>query len=155
MAHTHPLQLLNDKEIRTATEILTKHISSSITSGALTDNKIHFKNVSLHDPPKALLLPYLDAEAAGLPPAERGYVPRCVDITWSVQNGRKVTESTISLDAQAILAEIHAAKGQHGPNDRYAYSFERKKEYMLTRQTATKSFKHRRQYCPIRRSKRQ
>lgn len=79
--------------------------------------KVHFKNVSLHDPPKALLLPYLDAEAAGstknLP-----YVPRCVDIVWSTDNGRQVAESVVSLDSQTVIAEDYMAKGQQGPNDR-------------------------------------
>jgi primary-amine oxidase len=114
--YVHPLQLLDDKEIRAATTILTKQLSSTLPA---EDNKIHFKNISLHDPPKALLLPYLDAEAANLPHAQRGYVPRCVDITWSIQNGRKVAESTVSLDAKTVIDEVYAAKGQHGPNDRF------------------------------------
>lgn len=114
--YTHPLQLLDDNEIRAATSILTRYLFNNHDS---KNSKLHFKNISLHDPPKALLLPYLDAEAAELPHAQRGYVPRCVDITWSIQHGRKVTESTVSLDAKTVIAEVHAAKGQQGPNDRY------------------------------------
>lgn len=115
VASCHPLQLLNDKEIRTASSILRKHVQKS--HGEHT--KVHFKNVSLHDPPKALLLPYLDAEAAGVSHAKRGYVPRCVDIVWSIENGRKVAESVISLDAQTVIAEEHMARGQHGHNDKF------------------------------------
>ncbi|KAK5169032.1 uncharacterized protein LTR77_006341 [Saxophila tyrrhenica] len=111
----HPLQLLTDQEIRAASATLLRYVSDSGKQQA----KVHFKNISLHDPPKALLLPYLDAEAAGLPHEKRGYVPRCVDVIWSTENGRYVTESVVSLDAKTVIAEDHMGRGQHGPNDRY------------------------------------
>ena len=110
----HPLQLLDDEEIRCASSIIIRHIQEE-------DQRInlHFKNVSLHDPPKALLLPHLDAEAGGVSLERRPYVPRCVDIIWSTDNERKVTESTVSLDSQTVVGQIHTRKGQYGPNDRY------------------------------------
>ena len=114
----HPLHLLTADEIRSASSILLQHVQQE-SKAAEQDLNIHFKNISLHDPPKALLLPYLDAEANGTPVHQRPYVPRCVDIIWSTGNGRRVTESTVSLDANKIVTETHAAKGQHGPNDRY------------------------------------
>ena len=61
----HPLQLLNDAEIRQASSILVCQVHEQ-NNGSGEQRKIHFKNVSLHDPPKALLLPHLDAEAAGV-----------------------------------------------------------------------------------------
>lgn len=113
----HPLHLLTADEIRSASSVLVQQQEreSKVSEAGV---KIHIKNISLHDPPKALLLPYLDAEAKGTPSAQRPYVPRCVDIIWSTNNGRKVTESTVSLDANKIINEVYAAKGQHGPNDR-------------------------------------
>jgi primary-amine oxidase len=117
----HPLHLLTAEEIRSASSILLHHVQQD-NKPAGQDLEIHFKNISLHDPPKALLLPYLDAEASGTPAQKRPYVPRCVDIIWSTGNGRKVTESTVSLNARKVITETHAAKGQHGPNDRYASS---------------------------------
>lgn len=115
----HPLKLLADHEISAASSILLKYLSDLDKKEGKQPSKVHFKNVSLHDPPKALLLPYLDAESAGTPHAQRGYVPRCVDIVWSIDNGRKVAESVVSLDAQTVIAEDYMAEGQHGPNDRY------------------------------------
>lgn len=113
----HPLRTLNDDEIRAASSILLTHIKNrDYYTGRQT--KVHFKNVSLHEPPKALLYPYLQAEADGVPIHQRSYVPRCVDIIWSTDSERKVTESTVSLDSRTVVGETHAKKGQHGPNDR-------------------------------------
>lgn len=110
----HPLTLLTDAEIREASSILNEYVRDQHP-----DAKVHFKNISLHDPPKALLQPYLDAEAAGTTPTQRPYVPRCVDITWTIDSDRTVTESTVSLDACTIAGESQTAKGQYGPNDRF------------------------------------
>ena len=111
----HPLHLLKPEEVQEASSILLQSVRQKQEG-----ERIHIKNVSLHDPPKALLLPYLDAEAAGTDARKRPYVPRCVDITWSTGGGRKVTESVVSLDAKTVVAESHTRRGQQGPNDRYA-----------------------------------
>lgn len=110
----HPLSLLSDVEIRHASRILKQHVQRQYSEGS----RVHFKNISLHDPPKALLLPHLDSEAAGVALAQRPFVPRCVDITWTVDSDRNVTESTVSLDANTVVAELSTGKGQYGPNDR-------------------------------------
>ena len=113
----HPLRLLDDDEIRTASSVLLQHIQQlDGNSGKRT--KVHFKSVSLHDPAKALLFPHLEAEAAGIPYTQRPYVPRCVDIIWSTDSQRKVTESTVSLDTKTVVEQTHTNRGQHGPNDR-------------------------------------
>ena len=117
--HCHPLGFLGEEEIRAASSILLGHIRAS-DKGSGQHFQLHFKNISLHDPPKSLLLPHLDAEAAGVPYRQRPYVPRCVDIIWNTVGDRKVTQSTISLDAQTVIAETHTKKGQYGPNDRFA-----------------------------------
>ena len=104
--HCHPLQLLKEDDIKTASSILLGHLRNLGDSTGL-NNPVHFKNISLHDPPKALLLPHLEAEASGVPLDRRPYVPRCVDIIWSTENGREVRESTISLDSKSIIAQTH------------------------------------------------
>lgn len=108
----HPLRILQADEIREATRILVDSLEG------IDPSSVHFKNISLHDPPKALLLPHLDAEASGVPLHQRPYVPRCVDIIWSTNGGKQVTESVVSLDAKTIIAKSHPKPGQHGPNDR-------------------------------------
>lgn len=116
--YTHPLALLGEDEIKAASTILLKHIQEQDRRNG-SETKVHFKNISLHDPPKSFLLPHLDAEAAGIPCSERPYVPRCVDIIWSKDSQRKVTESTIDLNTKTIIGEINTKKGQYGPNDRF------------------------------------
>jgi primary-amine oxidase len=110
----HPLRFLTDGEIRSASSVLLRQIQEDGASTA----KIHFKNISLHEPKKQFLFPYLEAEAKGVPPEQRPYVPRCVDIIWSSDNGRNVAESTVSLDSMTVVGQSHTRKGQHGPNDR-------------------------------------
>ncbi|RMY66586.1 hypothetical protein D0863_08355 [Hortaea werneckii] len=77
------------------------------------------KNITLHEPAKADLLPYLDAEASGKPISLRPFIPRCVEIIWSTANERIVHESIISLDANAEVSRTGPKKGQHGSIDRY------------------------------------
>jgi primary-amine oxidase len=112
---THPLYLINDEEIAQACALVKHHAQETKVEGS-----IRFKNISLHEPAKALLLPYLNAEARGVPVAERPFVPRCLDVTWSCNNERRLTESIVSLDANIILGDMPAAHGQHGSLDRYS-----------------------------------
>ena len=115
LTQCHPLQFLKDHEIKVARAILLGHLES-LGEGYGEQKQVHFKNISLHDPPKALLLPHLDSEASGVPFEQRPYVPRCVDITWTIDRDRTVTESTISLDARSIISQTHTRAGQYGPN---------------------------------------
>jgi primary-amine oxidase len=114
---THPLHIITDDEISRASAIVTRLVQGQDKANG-TKTHIHFKNISLHEPPKALLLPYLDAEAAGRLFSERPFVPRCVDVIWSSENERKITESIVSMDSNTEVGRIHAAYGQHGSIDR-------------------------------------
>ena len=113
----HPLHIITDDEISRASAIVTRLVKEQDKADG-TKTHIRFKNISLHEPPKALLLPYLDAEAAGRPPSERPFVPRCVGVIWSPENERKITESIVSMDSNTEVGRIHTAYGQHGPIDR-------------------------------------
>ena len=117
LTQSHPLHIITDDEVSRASAIVTKLVQEQDKADG-TKTHIRFKNISLHEPPKALLLPYLDAEAAGKPLPERPFVPRCVDVIWSSENERKITESIVSMDSNAEVGRMHAAYGQHGPIDR-------------------------------------
>jgi primary-amine oxidase len=98
-----------------ATSVIRKLVKeTSAGSGA----EIRFKSILLSEPPKALLLPYLNAEAAGASSSERVFVPRCLSLIWSLDNDVTVTESIVSLDANKEVSRSGTAKGQHGPIDR-------------------------------------
>lgn len=111
----HPLQILSESDIKQSVAIL-KDILSKETE--LSVEGLRFKNISLHEPPKKLLLPYLDAEAAGVPASQRPYVPRCIDLIWSTCNESIVRESTVSLDTGREVSRSGPGKGQHGAYDR-------------------------------------
>ena len=106
--------MISDDEISRATTILLAILSKDGTS----TKALRFKNISLHEAPKALLLPYLDAEAARVPAHKRPFVPRCVDLIWSTHNESTVKESTISLDTGVEVSRTGPKRGQHGSYDR-------------------------------------
>jgi primary-amine oxidase len=110
----HPLHHITPDEIKRAASIVSVRVRA--TDGPV---QVRFKNISLQEPPKALLLPYLDAEAAGVPHSQRPFVPRSLSVTWSTGNERRVTDSVVSLDANTVVEEIRARPGQHGSIDRY------------------------------------
>jgi len=111
-ARPHPLNIISAAELSQASAILTK---------VLADQNIvnfRFKNVSLNEPPKALLFPYLEAEAAGVPVPQRPFVPRLVQVIWTTDNGRNLNESIVSLDSNSEVGRASAKHGQHSPFDR-------------------------------------
>lgn len=110
----HPLRPISPTEISRASAILKDILAKKHGE----DFSFRFKNVSIREPPKALLLPYLDAEAKGVPAGERPFVPRCVDVVWTSSNERTLCESTISLDTSTELKRSIATHGQHSSLDR-------------------------------------
>lgn len=109
----HPLHSITAAEITQASTIIRKLVEEADLTG-----KLRFKNISQTEPPKALLLPYLDAEAAGVPVNERSFVPRCVDVIWAINNERDVFETTVSLDTNTTVSQSKALPGQHSSLDR-------------------------------------
>ncbi|KAF9879587.1 hypothetical protein CkaCkLH20_03130 [Colletotrichum karsti] len=111
---THPLRPITAAEITQASGVLR----SILTKKHGEEFSFRYKNVSIREPPKALLFPYLEAEAQGVPPEQRPFVPRCVDIVWTASNERTLCESTISLDSSTELKRSIATHGQHSSLDR-------------------------------------
>jgi primary-amine oxidase len=113
----HPLHQITDEEITRASSIVKRGVNRlDIRDGTRTS--IRFKSVSLQEAPKALLLPYLDAEANGIAYKKRPFVPRCLNVIWSYDNERKVIESVVSMDSNTEVDRNQAAPGQHGSIDR-------------------------------------
>lgn len=108
----HPLSFLTPQEITTASTIVKTLVAEQEPS---LDPTLRFKSISLAEPPKALLLPYLHAEGNNTP---RPYVPRCVSVIWSANCERRVSESIISLDTGLQVQRHAPVPGHHGANDR-------------------------------------
>lgn len=111
----HPLRDLSPEEIKHAAVILRK-IQQAKAGGVAPE--FRFQHITLSEPPKALLLPYLDAESSGVKESDRPWVPRCAKITWSMVRERKDCETTISLDTESEVAHIDAKAAQHNGLDR-------------------------------------
>ncbi|KAJ5972721.1 Copper amine oxidase N2-terminal [Penicillium vulpinum] len=108
----HPLQNITASEIRRAADIVRRSIKSR---GNLTS--IRFKYIMFHEPPKALLMPYLDAESDGIPVESRPFVPRLVAVLYADESGREGFESIVSLDTDTEVDVIKLLAGQQVPND--------------------------------------
>lgn len=107
-ARAHPLLPLQASEVTAA----------SSTLKSILGRDVRCKSIFVQEPLKALLFPYLEAEAAGTPPQLRPYVPRWIGIIHSTDNERDVCYSVIDLDSKTLVSAERPPRGQHSPNDR-------------------------------------
>lgn len=113
----HPLHNISDGEISRATSIVKQLLQKKNADNG-TEKVPWFKSVSLAEPPKSVLLPYLDAEAAGVPVSQRPFVPRCLEVIYSTDGEREVVSSIISLDSGTEVNQEVKHDEAHGANDR-------------------------------------
>jgi primary-amine oxidase len=116
-ARVHPLRGLTAGEIRLAAAILTKIQQAKSGEAPRT---VRFQHITLSEPPKSLLMPYLDAESAGIESSKRPWVPRCARITWAQVHERQDCESIVSLDTELEVAHTDTKVSQHNGLDKYA-----------------------------------
>jgi len=116
LARVHPLKGLTADEIKRAGDILVKIQKTKLEDA---DRVVRFQHITLSEPPKALLLPYLDAENSLVKLSERPWVPRCAKITWSHVRERQDCETIVSLDTESEVAHLDATVTQHNGLDRY------------------------------------
>lgn len=114
----HPLHFIKPSEIEKAAQVISRTVQARKNANASDSYPIIFKSISLHEPSKAILLPYLDAESEGVPVAQRPFVPRLATVVYSLENDRELFESVVSLDTGIEVVLTQAAKGQHSPFDR-------------------------------------
>jgi primary-amine oxidase len=132
----HPLKGLTSDEIKYAAAILTKIQQAKSRDSA---RSVRFQHITLSEPPKALLLPYLDAENAGVTLSKRPWVPRCARITWSQLNERRDCETIVSLDTELEVAHLDAKAPQHHGLDRYGSMYSEIRHHGLIQHTETRS----------------
>ncbi|KGO38825.1 Copper amine oxidase, N2-terminal [Penicillium expansum] len=112
MSRQHPLQNVTASEIRRATAVVQ---GCAKARGSL--KSIRFKYITLHEPPKALLMPYLDAESDGVPVDSRPFVPRLVAALYTDENTGEAFESIVSLDSETEVDVVKLLAGQQAPAD--------------------------------------
>lgn len=76
LAACHPLAPLSENEIINASSLIQALWSSSTV--------LHFKTITLREPPKAEVLPFLEAEHAGRPP--NSSIDRKATVDYYIRN---------------------------------------------------------------------
>lgn len=112
----HPLQNITASEIVQASKIALRYLREKEKLNPSAN--VRFKNISLNEPPKALLLPYLEAEAAGVPEHQRPYIPRCIELVYAFYNEQEFGQMVVNLDTNTEVHYNPAMKGQHSSMDR-------------------------------------
>ncbi|KAF2115588.1 copper amine oxidase [Lophiotrema nucula] len=103
---THPLAPLSATELTSAAAII------KASWPAHTD--IHFKVVTLEEPPKAEVLAYLDAEHSGRPlPA----ISRTAFLNYYIRNTNKFHEAFVDLSTGRVLSNVLLGKNIHANGD--------------------------------------
>ncbi|KAL5392802.1 hypothetical protein DPSP01_000501 [Paraphaeosphaeria sporulosa] len=102
----HPLAPLSEKELTSAAAIIRA------SWPAHTD--VHFKVVTLQEPPKAEVVPYLEAEHSGtqLPP-----VSRRAFINYYIRNTNKFHEAIVDLQSGRVLHNVQLGPFVHANGD--------------------------------------
>lgn len=102
--HVHPLDPLTPDEITTVAKILRAVYPPN--------SPIHFKAVTLDEPAKSLVVPYLEAEHRGSP---LPIVPRSAYVLYVMQNTHKTFEAIVDFSTGKLVsnaeipADCHAA----------------------------------------------
>ncbi|KAJ5560173.1 hypothetical protein N7513_002572 [Penicillium frequentans] len=99
----HPFASITALEIESAVEIT---LPLATARHNVNHDQIAFKSISLIEPPKSDMIPYLELEHAGEPPASRPKLPRRVELLYYIKNTTKIHEEIVSLDDKSELAHF-------------------------------------------------
>lgn len=102
----HPLAPINSNEIQNAVALV------SAQWPAHTD--LHFKAVTLQEPAKAEMLPYLEAEFSGSPLPT---IDRRVFLTYYLRRTNKFHEAVANLSTQTVEFNARLGANMHAPGD--------------------------------------
>lgn len=101
----HPLDQLTVQELQTCVDIIVKQHKGK---------KLHIKSVNMEEPPKSLVVPYLQAEKSKLP---LPHIPRIGYALYYVMDDKRAEELWIDLDENKIIKYNTLPKGVHPPMD--------------------------------------
>ncbi|KAH0841377.1 hypothetical protein FOPE_06399 [Fonsecaea pedrosoi] len=90
----HSLIGLTNDEIKKAASLCKCYVREQTKNAELT---VHFEHITLDEPPKALLLPYIDAEDDGMRAHERQFVPRAVQMIYC-EPGRSQPDEVVEAN---------------------------------------------------------
>src|SRR5579859_3938374 len=102
----HPLVPLTPSEITAA--------SAALRAAYPADSPMHFKAVTLDEPPKAAVLAFLEAEHSG---SALPTVPRTAYVLYVMENTRKTFEAIVDLATNKLVSNAQIPEGQHAAAD--------------------------------------
>lgn len=105
-SHIHPYAPLSAEEIT--------HASSLLTAQWPEGTDIHYKLVTLAEPPKIEALPYLDAEASKKP---LPLVDRKAFISYYLRRTNKLHEAVVNLTTSRTESNVRLGENVHGSGD--------------------------------------
>ncbi|KAE8155079.1 copper amine oxidase [Aspergillus avenaceus] len=103
---SHPLDPATPEEIQCATDLVKR---------AYQGIDLHFKAAGLEEPPKALLVDFLDAEHNQKPLPT---IPRCVFLIWYIRRTPRLFEAIVDVTNGRFVHHIELPRDFHGPVDR-------------------------------------
>ncbi|KXT11403.1 hypothetical protein AC579_226 [Pseudocercospora musae] len=75
---------------------------------------LHFKAITLNEPPKADMLPYLEADFAG---DDLPHIDRKVFVTYYLRQTNKFHEAVVNLSTQHVEYNLRLGPNMHAPGD--------------------------------------
>ena len=102
----HPLAPLDAQEIKQA--------ASFVRAQWPADTDLHFKSITLQEPAKTEVIPYLEAQIAGqgLPKIERR-----VTVTYYIRKTNKFHEAVVNLSTETLELNVRLGANLHAPGD--------------------------------------
>ncbi|KAI3204309.1 hypothetical protein CBS147311_3984 [Penicillium roqueforti] len=103
---THPLDPALPEEIQLATDLV---------KGSYQGVDLHFKAAGLEEPPKDILVKFLEAEHNSQPlPA----IPRCIFLIWYIKRSPRLFEAIVDVTNKQFVHHVELPRDFHGPVDR-------------------------------------
>jgi primary-amine oxidase len=102
----HPLAPIDSQEIRQAV--------SFVRAQWPADTDLHFKSITLQEPAKTEVIPYLEAQLAGqsLPKIDRR-----VTVTYYIRKTNKFHEAVVNLSTGTLELNVRLGPNLHAPGD--------------------------------------
>lgn len=103
---THPLAPINASEISNAVSLIRAQWPQG--------QDLHFKAITLQEPAKAEMVPYLEAESSG---SALPTIQRRVFVTYYLRKTDKFHEAVVNLSRQNVESHVRLGANMHAPGD--------------------------------------
>lgn len=115
-SNLHPFASITASEIKAASDFTR---SLAALRHDVDQDQVAFKAISLREPPKRLVIPYLELEHSGTtdPAASLPKIPRQIEVHYYIKNTTKMYEEVVCIDDNSEVAHFAVPDNHHGPMD--------------------------------------